>query len=229
MTPIRLSSAVPIASGSIRDVYRHPADPQLLIKVVRQSTIEEKFGSGRPWYKVAKRRYRHLISYLREIREHIAHHALGDAHPAFLQNVVGLTQTDIGLGLVVEAAVDDAGRLAPTLTSLVKSGRFDRAARAKLEHFFDDLLASSVIIGDAHPSNIVYAHSSEHGDHFVLIDGVGFKTLIPLERLSKVANRWSKRQIVKKIRASVEAIDLARNVSAPSAGAKAPTYSEAAE
>ncbi|MGQ0456950.1 MAG: YrbL family protein [Hyphomicrobium sp.] len=229
MTPIRLSSVVPIASGSIRDVYQHPADPLLLIKVVRQSTIEEKFGSGRPWYKIAKRRYRHLISYLREIREHIAQHALDGAHPAFLQNVVGLARTDVGLGLVVEAAVDKSGRLAPTLTSLVKSGRFDRAARMKLEQFFEDIIRSSVIVGDAHPSNIVYAHTPEDGDHFKLIDGVGFKTLIPLERFSKAANRWSKRQIVKKIRASVEALDRARAAQEPRAAEQASTYPEAAE
>src|SRR5690606_26161436 len=122
MTKILLKDVTPVASGSIRDVYRHPDDPKLLIKVVRPSTRDAKFGKGRPWHKLVQRRYRHLISYLREIREHIAQHAMGSEHPYFLQRIAGLAETDLGLGLVVEAAFGRDGNYAPTVGTLVKQG-----------------------------------------------------------------------------------------------------------
>ncbi|MFN0218446.1 MAG: YrbL family protein [Hyphomicrobium sp.] len=230
MTPITLSDKSPIASGSIRDVYQHPSDPRLLIKVVRLSMIDEKYGSGRPWYKIGKRRYHHLISYLREIREHLAQHARGEGHPQILQNVVGVLQTDLGLGLVVEAAVDRDGRCAPTLTKVIETGRFDRNACAHLDRFFDDLIKSTIIVADAHPGNIVYAYTPERGDHFVLIDGIGFKTLIPLERFSKTINRLSNRYKVRALRAKVEKLVSARSPrAAKSVDGENPTCASAAE
>jgi hypothetical protein len=204
MEKIRLRDAVPVASGGIRDVYRHPDDPALLIKVVRLSTLDAKFGTGRPWYKLMQRRYRHLISYLREIREHIAQHAMGSEHPYFLQRIVGLAETDLGLGLVVEAAFGRDGKLAPTVLSLLNRGPLDPYVSEKLDRFLQDVVNSTVIIADFHLNNVVYAYSREHGDHFVLIDGVGHKTLIPLERASRHLNRWSNILKTRAFRAKVE-------------------------
>jgi hypothetical protein len=206
MNIISLKHETPIASGSIRDVYRHPFDGGLLIKVVRRSTLDEKFGSGRPWRKFANRRYRHFISYLREIREHLALHAIDERHPPYLQNVAGLAQTDLGLGLVVEAAVDRDGRCAPTLATLIQSQAFDRAAREQFEQFCAALIESRVIIADLHIRNVVYAYAPDHGEHFVLIDGIGFKTLIPLERWSRHINRFTNSRKVRKLQAKVKSL-----------------------
>lgn len=204
MTKILLKDVAPVASGSIRDVYRHPQDPGLLIKVVRLSTLDAKFGNGRPWYKLMQRRYRHLISYLREIREHIAQHAMGSEHPYFLQRIVGLAETDLGLGLVVEAAFGRDGNYAPTVGKLVKRGPLAPYVQARLDRFLEDVVNSTVIIADFHLNNVVYAYSPEYGDHFVLIDGVGHKTLIPLERASRHLNRWSNMLKTKAFRAQVQ-------------------------
>ena len=81
----RLKDAEIIAAGHTRDVYRHPDDASLLIKVIRASAIATRYGRGSPWYKFKRRRYAHLISYLREVREQIAVHAIGgDADPRIL-------------------------------------------------------------------------------------------------------------------------------------------------
>ena len=198
MRAINLANNTPLASGSTRDVYLHPHDGSLLVKVIRRGAIEERYGRGRPWYKTT-RRYRHFISYLREVREEIALRAQGETHPASLQKIIGFADTDLGFGLVVEAAKDRQGKLAPALPQLIEEGRFDAAARADLETCLNELLASPVILADVHGGNLVYAWSEERGDHFVLIDGIGCKTLIPINRLSRLVNRYSKRRRIARL------------------------------
>jgi PhoP regulatory network protein YrbL len=203
MHDIKLGGRVPVASGSTRDVYVHPDDASLLIKVVPAGVIEKRYVRGRPWYKTP-RRYRHFMNYLREVREQIALRALSSAHPPSVQRIVGFAETDLGFGLVVEAAKDRQGKLAPTLEQLIAEGRFDAAARADLVACLDELIGLPIVVADLHFRNFVYAWSEERGDHFVLIDGIGCKNLIPLNRLSRLVNRYSKRQRVQYLMSKID-------------------------
>jgi hypothetical protein len=203
MPTIILAGRTPLASGSRRHVYLHPTDGDLLIKVIRRDTMEKYYGRGRPWYKLT-RRYRHLVSYLREVREQIALRAQTEAHPACLQKIVGFADTDLGFGLVVEAAKDRHGRLAPALPRLIEEGRFDDAVRADLEACLNELLESPVILADLHGANLVYAWNETRGNHFVLIDGIGCKTLIPVNRMSRLVNHHSKRRMIDRLMAAVD-------------------------
>jgi len=219
-----LSDRKPLASGSTRAVYVHPEDQDLLIKVMRADIIEKRYGTGRPWYK-RQRRYRHFISYLREVREEIALRAqCGGRHPKCLQKVVGFVETDLGLGLVVEAVRAKGGALAVPLPTLISEGRFDGQARAALDDCLAELLELPVVIGDLHGANLVYAWSEEHGNHFVLIDGVGCKTLIPVNRLSRIINRYSKRRMFERLMAKVDA-----SAAKAASAAQRPPLSQAAE
>jgi hypothetical protein len=201
----RLKDAEIIAAGRTRDVYRHPDDASLLIKVIRPSAIQERYGRGAPWYKFKRRRYRHLIAYLREIREQIAVHATGQPHPPFLQKIVGFVDTDLGMGLVVEAVRAPDGTSAPTVAELAGQGRLDPARLAALDRFLDEMVNSPVIVADLNPFNVVYGRGADGSDHFVLIDGIGHKNLIPLERMSAQINRWSKARKAERFRQMVAA------------------------
>ena len=206
MPKIILSGATPVAHGSIRDVYRHPTDPSLLIKVVRLSTRDEKFGSGRRWYKAKRRRYGHFISYLREIREQIAVQAAENDHPDYLQKIVGFAETDFGLGLVVEAIFAPDGNYAPTLKTLLERGPLSPDLQAKFDRFCEAAIRSPVIIADLHPQNVVYGARDGEAQRFVLIDGIGHKTLIPFEVLSARIARWNNQQKVDRRKARVAAM-----------------------
>jgi hypothetical protein len=200
---IHLGNRAPVASGSTRDVYPHPDDDSLLIKVVPAAVIEKRYVRGRPWYKTP-RRYRHFMTYLREIREQIALRAQSKTHPPSVQKIVGFADTDLGFGLVVEAAKDRQGRLAPTLPQLIAKGRFDAAARADLEACLSELIELPIVLADLHTANFVYAWSEERGDHFVMIDGIGCKNLIPLNRLSPLVNRYVKRRRIQRFMSRVD-------------------------
>jgi hypothetical protein len=201
----RLKDAEIIAAGHTRDVYCHPDDPGLLIKVIRPSAIEARYGRGAPWYKFKRRRYRHLIAYLREVREQIAVHATGGVHPPFLQKIVGFADTDMGMGLVVEAVRAADGTSAPTVAGLAAQGGLDPDRLAALDRFLDEMVNSPVIVADLNPFNVVYGRGKEGADHFVLIDGIGHKNLIPLERMSAAVNRWSKARKADRFRQMVAA------------------------
>lgn len=190
-SPVRLSDREPLARGRSRLVFEHPDDPSLIIKVIRPDVIDARFGSGAAWYK-RRRRFGRYISYVREFQEHVAVRASCDASPHFLQEVHGLVETDLGLGLVTSAARTEDGRLAPSLSELMQNGGFDRDAADRLEEFLRQLLDCPVIVSDLNPGNLVYAHTPDHGRHFVLIDGLGNNNIWPLKALSRRLNRRSK-------------------------------------
>jgi len=198
---MRLQGAEIIAAGNTRDVYRHPDDPALLIKVVRPSAIKKRYGSGAPWYKFKRRRYGHLIAVLREVREQLAVRVSGGTHPRFLQKIVGFVETDLGMGLVVEAVRSRDGGFAPTVATLASKGLMDAAKMKALDDFLDEVIASPAIVADLNPFNVVYGDASPGAPHFVLIDGIGHKNVIPLERMSAAINRWSKARKVARFRA----------------------------
>jgi hypothetical protein len=192
-TELKLKDVAPINKGNSRLVFVHPDDPSLIVKVVRPDVIESRFGRGKAWYK-RRRRYGQFISYIREIQEYIAFHAAFGRSPHFLQKVFGLAETDIGLGLVTGAERDQEGNLAPNIAMLIERGCFDSAARCDLETFYEQIQSHDIIVSDMNVGNLVYAFSKRHGNHFVLIDGLGNSNILPLKSLSRWINRRSKQK-----------------------------------
>lgn len=200
---VSLKEAEPLAKGRMRLVFRHPHDASLLIKVIRPDIIGQRWGEGAPWYK-KRRRYGLYISYIREVDEYIAAYASHGKPLSFAQKITGFVETDFGLGLVMEAALDEKGNLAPTVSELINTRRFDDAASQLLEHFIDAVVASDLIIADFNLNNIVLAHDRVLGNQFVLIDGLGLSTIMPFKLVSHAFNRWSKRGRVKRLRNRME-------------------------
>jgi hypothetical protein len=145
-------------------------------------------------FRAARERYLQTVILLRELREHILLRVGDPTPPWFLQKIVGFADTSLGLGFVVKAERGPDGNYADSLSAISKSGHMDGAMRTQLDEFFEALLASPVVAGDIRLSNIVYAHNPERGGHFVLIDGLGDKTGIPIQRLIPGLNRFLKRR-----------------------------------
>ena len=200
---LKLKDQTPLAQGASRLVFEHPDDPDLIVKVIRPEVVDDRFENNTKWYK-KRRRFGRFISYIREIQEFRAVSQSSNANAPFLQRIVGFARTDMGLGLVLEAVKWNDGTLAPTLRMLVHSGRYDATAEQALEDFFKALLDSPVIISDLNMANLVYTHSEGRGHHFVMIDGIGNNSLIPLKSLSRRINRNSKLGRFNYLRARIE-------------------------
>src|SRR5690606_21561930 len=141
------------------------------------------------------RKLRRLGPYLifaREIEEYLASHASDPAGLSFTQKIVGLVETDIGLGIVVQAAKNRQEQLAPTIDRLIQENCFGETEQMALQIFIEKFLASPVVVSDLHWRNLVYAFTPENGDHFVMIDGLGSSNVFPIKSWFPSINRRSK-------------------------------------
>jgi hypothetical protein len=202
---ISLKDRQPAAEGRQRYVFIHTTDPDLVIKIIRPDAIGRAWGK---WYKL-RRSYGQYLSYMREIGEYVTTHAREGGSPRFVQKVRGLVETDMGLGLVLDAVRGKDGALAPSLRSMLREGTFDQAAAQALETFFTELTASDVIASDLNGGNIVYAYDEGEGHRFVMIDGLGQHNLIPLKRVSRVLNVKGKVRRIAKLRRQIAAAQTA--------------------
>ncbi len=207
---IKLKDTQPLAQGRMRYIYAHPADPGLVIKVIRPDVIDQRWGSGQPWYK-ASRRFRQYISYMREVAEYVATHARYGRNLPFAQQVVGFAETDLGLGLVLKAIRGENGGLAPSVTAMLFNGTFDAAAEQALQQFIRDLLESDLVVADLHGGNIVYAYDESRGHHFVMIDGLGQSNILPFKSMFRSFNRRSKLRHIARLHRRMEEIRKSRD------------------
>lgn len=185
---LELSRSQPIALGHQRAIYQHPDDPDLLVKTMRPESVARRWdGPGNRLKRLP--RARHYVGFLREIKEYIATHARAGADPP-LARIVGLVETDLGLGLVCEKVRDADGGMAPTLFQCwLDHGGEPPWARAALEAFRDALLRNNVIVGDLNAANVAYGSDSRGGPRLLMVDGFGEKNAIPVSSMSKRINR----------------------------------------
>lgn len=188
----------------MRRVYEHAAFPSLLIKVFRPSRMTS--GGDLVSYrekgrlKLRRRLGAHRIT-AREIAEHLAFQTRYPAarHEQPFAAVVGLLDTDQGVGLIVEKITDETGHLAPTLKTLLKSGRFSVEHRNALATFFQALERWHVCVGDLNTSNIVLRIDADGSPRFVAVDGLGLRSAIPVQDWFRWINAMQVRKRARRV------------------------------
>jgi len=194
-----LTHAAPLAVGHLRQVFQHPHEPDCVIKVMRADAVQSRWGAKARWYKRLPRA-RHYTGFVRELKEYIATQARFPERRVPIARMVGVVETDLGLGLISEKVRGADGALAPTLAALyARESGFSALIETELARFLDDLLACNVIVGDMHAWNIVYGSDSRGGPRFVLIDGFGEKHVFPHCTLSRTLNAWNTRRRYEKL------------------------------
>jgi hypothetical protein len=204
-TVLTLSTAEPIAVGHLRSVYQHPVHAGELVKVMRADAVAKRWNAPGRWHKRLPRT-RHFVQYLRELKEFIAARARAPEIDVPIARMIGVVDTDLGLGLVSEKVVDANGALAPTLAALYSRQGFTPEIERALATFLKDLLAANVIVGDMHAWNIVYGSDSRGGPRLVMIDGFGEKHAIPISSMSRVVNRYRTQRLYKRMIAQLERV-----------------------
>lgn len=203
--PLDLNAATPLACGHDRQIHQHPNMPSLLVKVM-DMCARAAYLEARPfkrWYKQYQRESAYRV-YLTEISEYVtATTRPSGVWQVPMARILGVAQTSLGLGLVVEKIHDADGNIAPTVANLARQGKLDDALRAQLDEFFEDLAAAHVVLHDIYASNIAYGLNADGKQGLYLIDGFGGLPLIPLYAWSKRVNRWRIRRKYAHIRASL--------------------------
>jgi hypothetical protein len=190
-TLLDLAPLHPIAAGNDRLVYQHPNEPSLLVKVIDAKEWAEHIGTQRlrRWHKRFQREgaYRNYIAELAEYAA--AQNAAAGRWKVPMARVLGLTQTSLGLGLLVEKITDGQGGLAPTVEQIVRERGLDAALARELDYFFDALADHHIILNDVSARNVVLGENADGETGLYLIDGFGSKQAIPVFALSKALNR----------------------------------------
>ena len=169
-----------LARGAMREVYEHPHDPNLLLKVVRADRLR-RHATARGVKAALKRRgafgpyriiARECLTYLA-----VARRAEEAGRPVPIAGCHGIVPTVRGLASACEYIRGTDGTVAPTLHALVEEDRLASDQLAALNAFVADLHALDVVTGDLNARNIVF--DAGRGV-FVLVDGFGDNTILPL-------------------------------------------------
>lgn len=204
---LSLNETLFVAKGQRCLVYQHPEYVNLLIKVINpqfkdRNNLKTRLLKRFP----AINRYRLSKCYIREFIESMRLR-INEQYtpPSCLQKVVGFVDTNFGLGLVVHAERGRDGEYAQTLKAFIQTNQFDQHIQNKLETFYQSLAECDVSVSDCCPRNIVLAYNEREGEHFVLIDGIGEKNLIPFLRMSSHLRKKSRLKQIALFKQRVEA------------------------
>jgi hypothetical protein len=174
-------------SGAYRDVYQHPADTGLLVKVIKPLVVE-RYAKRANWYE-ARVGAGHYKTLLREIEKYVVLHRRGQQNLPFIQHFIGLVETDLGLGMIVSKVRGRDGGLAPTLTEIVRARGLNAELSARIHALRDDVIRHHVVFGDISANNIVEAADAQHGHRLVIIDGLNDRLWLPVNAMSRTFYR----------------------------------------
>lgn len=195
--PLDLDAEVPLAIGGDRHIFQHPHAPSLLVKVMdmRARAVYLESRPLKRWYKQYQRESAYRV-YLNELSEYVTTTTRpSGVWQVPMARIVGLAQTSLGLGLMVEKITDADGNIAPTVADLARQGKVDARFFEQLDEFFKDLADAHVVLHDISASNIACGRNADGKLGMYLVDGFGVMPLVPLYAWSKRLNR---RRILRK-------------------------------
>ncbi|WP_370628192.1 YrbL family protein [Bordetella sp. BOR01] len=204
--PLDLAGARILAKGADRYIFQHPNEASLLVKVINMDAyaayLERK--PLKRFYKQFQRESAYRV-YLNELSEYVTTTTLpSGVWDVPMARVVGLAQTTLGLGQLVEKITGDDGELAPTLAQVIARDGISPALSARLDAFFEDLIDAHIVISDLSAKNIALGRNANGKPGMYLIDGFGVLPLIPLYAWSKRLNKRRMRRKYKLWRARLQ-------------------------
>ncbi len=204
---IDMDALTPLFEGRTRVVYGIRGHPGLLLKLespVRAAKIENRKGwryATKRWSLKARFSYieREYDTYIRAMFRAAG---LGRVPP--LPRPCGLVLTDAGLGALVRKVRDANGDPAPTLREvLAEQGQTGELIDA-LNVLVREIRDFHIPVHDLSPDNVVW-ETRKGRRRFVLIDGFGDKTWIPMGRYLP---RLNDRRLARQCREAADALGL---------------------
>ena len=193
--PLQLRGRSPLLSSKTRWVYEHPSDASLLVKVHIPRLPSEPQSGFKAGFARRKDHFLYMSGLVRELRHFVesryqdqglATHRICPLH--------GVVETDLGLGLLMSAARDAQGQLAPTLKTLMDNRQMTGHRLADIRALLDSLVTSDLTFADMNYENIVLENAGKADERFVIVDGLGDRTWIPVQRWFASVRQSKKRQ-----------------------------------
>ena len=206
---LTLADRKPIAVGKTRYIYEHPENPAWLIKVHRSMIPSQQSSNFKAWYARAEDRFVYMTGYLRELAVYLdSRYRNQETIVNHIAPIGGLVDTDLGIGLIVSAVRDKHGYLAPTLGKLIKNHQINEERYGKLMNFLNIVLTSKLVLGDLNLENVVLEQLEDGREEFVLIDGLGERTFIPIQWFSRRIRYKRKQKFVQRVMSRLQAANI---------------------
>ena len=74
---------------------------------------------------------------------------------------------------------------------LVETNGFTQELRKKFDEYIDAIVSRDIVTSNFNPINIVYTADGRYGERFALVDGLGEKAAIPVNKYSRYINKRS--------------------------------------
>jgi len=191
---IKLSHLEPAATGGEKLIYFHPEDDASLIKVMNPS-YREVLKNRHPFL-ITRRRLPYYRFFMELLTEHVTARDADIEGKHFIENITGLVDTDMGMGLVTTAIKGVDGNLAMTLGKLLKLNAFNATHWQAVNELADCVTHSPLILRDLWIENIVW---NEQEQHFVIVDGIGNNYRPSMRPVSRRYNHYSNRKRAAKL------------------------------
>lgn len=200
---VRLAHSTPLRAGRLRFIFVDPTHDDRLIKIFRPDVQPRGLWHTIAPMETVRRKYKHTIPFLREVREYQRALRWPAEQRRHLQPFLGLAATDRGLGFVVGAVRRQDGELAQTLMEVILAGKSRDEIDLLVDQFIDWFLKSPVVAADLHAQNLVF---DERQNLLILVDGLGDKTLLPIRDWFSYFNNRSKRHYMDELRQEIAAL-----------------------
>lgn len=200
LEPVKLAHLTPLLYSKTRMVFEHPLDRNLLIKVHKPRKKAPSETGMRAWIAATEDHFQYTTGILREIAQFVESR-YRDYGPVtqYIAPIHGVIDTDLGLGLLVAAARDSEGRIAPTVRTLLDDRRMTSQRLDALKRVLEAIVDTDLVIGDLNLENIVLCHADSPDERFLIIDGLGERTFFPVQRWIRFLSRRQKRIFAEKV------------------------------
>ncbi|MEX1057139.1 MAG: YrbL family protein [Natronospirillum sp.] len=206
LAPLTLSDRTPLLNSKTRHIYVHPDNEQLLVKVhIDRKPAPGVVGLG-AWWAYQKDRFLYTTGVMRELQQFVASRYRYDPIVRCIAPVYGVVDTDVGMGLLVAAVRDAEGRLAPTVRRLFREQAMTPERCHQLDTVLTLILTTPLVIGDLNEENIVLQNADGQNEAFMLIDGLGERTLLPAQRWIGWLKHRQKKRFVAKVRRKIDRV-----------------------
>lgn len=184
-----LGDALPLASGTYRDVYPFPRRGDLVVKVLRPGSEWQpnrpirnylKARSVRQLYRFMFREYECYLA--AKLRQTVIE------KPLPISELYWLQRTSRGLAMVTQRVQGRDGQQARSLGAIHKSGAFDESMLQCLNRWIALVEEYDIVANDTNPDNLLLDEVGKD-PRFVLVDGFGDPHPLKLKRLSGLARR----------------------------------------
>lgn len=184
-----------LAEGAGRSVFNHPSRNDVILKIHKPHR-KRPFMKFRNALRSNRRKYGIVLYSAIEVEEVARAVGRTGKLPRCVAQFLGFSNTNLGPAALFEAIRGPDGALAPTLQAHARTHGYDPLIEVAIKILWDEIATYRIAISDYGLPNTVVRGDAQSGFDLVIIDGMGDRTVIPIQRFARwiYLAKWRKRR-----------------------------------